>query len=226
MDPRNILDYLTNILRDTNPAIIHLLAKAETTVAEDTAFLALPDTIDEEDMADIMTSLSELPEDVLGNIKLKPLYKFNEQFTDKNVKAVISEAINDIANKCNGEFKLLPTKVAYFVVLLGDSTSEDREAYKENLQLFGSDSKFHRVILLWDEGYEIMEFNGGKAVQHKIKPDTTKLTKISELDDPARQRTTTILQDDILDLKILLGRSMDVLEVIEGLDSIGDKHGN
>jgi hypothetical protein len=229
MDPRKLLDFLTNTLRDTNPALVHILAKMESVVLNETAFLAMPDSVEEEDMQGIMTALEELPVSSTGGIILKPMYKFNQQFADKNTKAVISEALNDISEKCGGELKLLPSKVAYFVIILGELSDEDKASCRESLQLFGADSKFHRVVLVWDEGHEVMEFEGGKAAvapKHQIKPETKNLTKISELDDPARQRTRAILQDDILDLRILLGQSMDVLEVIKGLDALGVGHGD
>ena len=227
MDPRKLLDFLTSTLRDTNPALVHILSKMESVVMSDTAFLATPDTVDEEDMKGIMTALAELPESATGGLTLKPLYKFNQQFADKETKAVISEALNDISNNCGGELKLIPSKVAYFIVVMGDLSEEDKASCRESLQLFGADKKFHRVILAWDGDYEVLEFEGGKAApKHQIKPETKNLTKISELDDPARQRTRAILQDDIMDLRILLGQSMDVLDVIKGLDSLGVSHGD
>lgn len=230
MDPRKLLEFLTSTLRDTNPALVHVLSKMESVVMNDTAFIAMPDTIDEEDMNGIMTAIAELPESATGGLTIKPMYKFNQTFTDKETKAVISEALNDVAHKCDGELKLIPSKVAYFIVILGDLSEEDKASCRESLQLFGADKKFHRVILAWDEGeYEVMEFEGGKAAvapKHQIKPETKNLTKISELDDPARQRTRAILQDDIMDLRILLGRSMDVMDVINGLDTLGASHGD
>lgn len=229
MDPRKLLDFLTQTLRDTNPALVHVLSKMESVVMNDNAFLAMPDSIEEEDMKGIMTALAELPESATGGLTLKPLYKFNQQFADKATKAVISEALNDISEKCGGDLKLIPSKVAYFIIILGDLTEEDKASCRESLQLFGADKKFHRVILVWDEGFEVMEFEGGKsavAPKHQIKPETKNLTKISELDDPARQRTRAILQDDIMDLRILLGQSMDVLDVIKGLDTLGVSHGD
>jgi hypothetical protein len=229
MDPRKLLEFLTNTLRDTNPALVHVLAKMESVVMHNTAFLAMPDTIEEEDMKGIMTALAELPKSVTGGITLKPMYKFNQPFTDKETKAVISEALNDVAHKCNGDLKLIPSKVAYFIALSGDLSAEDKDSCRESLQLFGADSKFHRVVLAWNEDeYEVMEFESGKAAvtpKHQIKPEAKDLTKISELDDPARQRTSAILQDDIVNLQILLGYSMDVMEVINGLDTLGAGHG-
>lgn len=229
MDPRKLLEFLTQTLRDTNPALVHVLSKMESVVLNDTAFIAMPDTIAEEDMQGIMTAIAELPESATGGLTLKPMYKFNQQFADKETKAVISEALNDVAHKCDGELKLIPSKVAYFIIILGDLTDEDKASCRESLQLFGADKKFHRVILVWDEGFEVMEFEGGKsavAPKHQIKPETKNLTNISELDDPARQRTRAILQDDIMDLRILLGRSMDVMDVINGLDTLGVSHGD
>lgn len=227
MDPRKLLDFLTNTLRDSNPALVHILAKMESVVMNDTAFLAMPDTIDEDDMQGIMEAMAELPKSAIGGLTVKPLYKFNQQFADKNTKAVISEALNDISENCGGELKLLPSKVAYFVIISGDLSEEDKASCRESLQLFGADSKFHRVILVWDEGFEVMEFEGGQAaLRHQIKPEAKNLTKVSELDDPARQRTRAILQDDIMDLRILLGQSMDVLDVIKGLDTLGVSHGD
>ena len=230
MDPRKILDYLTQTLRDANPAVIHVLSKMETTVMDNTIFLALPDSIEKEDMQEIMVAMAGLPVSVTGDLTVKPLYKLNQQFADPATKAVISEALNDISEKCGGELKLLPTKVAYFVLILGNLSEGDKKECRENLQLFGSDRKFHRVIVGWGENdWEIMEFEGGKSAEapkHQIKPEAKNLTQISELDDPARQRTRAILQDDIMDLQILLGRSGDVLDVIRGLDTIGARNGD
>jgi hypothetical protein len=231
MDPRKLLDFLTSTLRDTNPALVHVLSKMESVVMNETAFLAMPDSINEEDMQGIMKAMADLPEEATGGLTLKPMYKFNQQFADKETKAVISEALNDISEKCGGELKLIPSKVAYFIIIAGDLSEEDKASCRESIQLFGADKKFHRVILAWapDEEFEILEFEGGKvaaAPKQQIKPEIKNLTKISELDDPARQRTRAILQDDILDLRILLGRSMDVMDVINGLDTLGVSHGD
>lgn len=230
MDPKNLLEQLTQILRDTNPALVHYLSKMESIVLEDTIYIALPGIISKQDLEVLTRAIENLPSSATEGLKVKTLYKFNQKFEDKITQAVISEALHEISEKSNGELNLIPSKVAYFVIIGAELLEEEREACRASLQLFGSDSKFHRVIVAWGpEDYEMIEFEGGQraeAPQQQIKPDTSKLTKISELNDPARQRTRAILQDDIMDLQILLGQSTDVLDVIKGLDTLGVSNGD
>ena len=228
MDPKQFINFLSDTLSVSNPGMVSIISHMEIASFQNRIFLSIPDTVSVYDANCIQDEIARVPAKIKGEYPVVCYHMHNLSITDPHARAVLGEAIADVIQASGTEAnpKFVPSSVAFFLAFMDTVEASARPECIEDLKLFGVDGKFHRLIVLWgpDEEPETYEFNkkvmeDDRPVKKAVKP-TTKVT-LEEMADPVRDRTRRITNDDITNLKILLGPDQDVNDIIAQLDTIG-----
>jgi hypothetical protein len=228
MDPKRFINFLNDTLSMSNPGMVSVISHMEIASFQGRIFISVPDTVSDADVATIQGEINKVPAKIKGASPVLCFHKHNIGIKDPSARAVIGEAIQNIVELAAGDTqpKFLPSSVGFFLSFDNDIDQETKDSAKEDIKLFGADGLFHRLIVFWgpDAEPETYEFNKKDEAKKAPASKTTEpKVLLGELDDPARLRTRGIYPDDLVDLKILLGRAMDVNDVIDQLDTIGNE---